>query len=256
MRFYYFIIIFSLTTAFTSAQVKIGANPDVINSSSILELESTDKALVITRLTTLQMNALTPLQGALIFNTDASCFFYFDGSSWLNLCTVALDFQELSFDPTTNILQLSNGSSVDLTTIREDILADNGLTRNSNTIELGGNLNKPTTITTSNTNTLAIDGLQDSTTNTDEIITVNPSNGVLKKRTISSIIQQEQQVIVTAANGQSQFNTPITITDASKIDVYRNGVRIDFTVVNTTTLEIEPEAICFEGDEIRIVQLN
>lgn len=47
------------------AQVKIGDNPSAIHPNSILELESTDKALVISRMSTAQMNAITPLHGAL-----------------------------------------------------------------------------------------------------------------------------------------------------------------------------------------------
>ena len=69
-----------------NAQVKIGENPETIDASSILELESTDKALIISRLSNTQMNTLVPLRGALIFNTDEQCVFYFDGNQWNNLC--------------------------------------------------------------------------------------------------------------------------------------------------------------------------
>ena len=42
------------------AQVKIGNNPQTINPSSLLELESIDKAFVVSRVTNAQMNAITP----------------------------------------------------------------------------------------------------------------------------------------------------------------------------------------------------
>ncbi|MDR0681797.1 MAG: hypothetical protein LBG15_08130 [Dysgonamonadaceae bacterium] len=55
----------------TFAQVKIGNNADNIKSSSLLELESPDKGLLITRLTTEQINAIqNPATGLLIYNTD------------------------------------------------------------------------------------------------------------------------------------------------------------------------------------------
>ncbi len=68
------------------AQVKIGENPQNLHNNSVLELESTTKALVITRVTTTQMNDMTPLNGALVYNTDTSCVYYYDGTVWVNLC--------------------------------------------------------------------------------------------------------------------------------------------------------------------------
>ena len=65
-----------------------------------------------------------------------------------------------------------------------------------------------------------------------------------------------EQVVVTAVDGQLLFTTPLPITDIQKIDVYRNGARISFTRINGTTIQIDKEAICYLGDEIRIVQLK
>lgn len=73
-------------TSFLQAQVKIGNQPQNINISSILELESTTKAFIITRVNTVQMNAITPLEGAMVYNTDAQCLHYFDGAAWINIC--------------------------------------------------------------------------------------------------------------------------------------------------------------------------
>ncbi len=69
-----------------SAQVKIGDNPGIIDPTSILELESSSKALVITRVTDIEMQAMNPLEGALIYNEDEACIFYFNGINWINLC--------------------------------------------------------------------------------------------------------------------------------------------------------------------------
>lgn len=57
-----------------------------------------------------------------------------------------------------------------------------------------------------------------------------------------------------AFNGQDLFNTPVNITDLSLIRVYRNGVRIDFNIIDINTIQIEAEAICFQDDLIRIEQ--
>ena len=65
-----------------------------------------------------------------------------------------------------------------------------------------------------------------------------------------------EQFVITAVDGQLLFTTPLPITDIRKIDVYRNGARISFTQINATTIQIEKEATCYLGDEIRIVQLK
>lgn len=65
-----------------------------------------------------------------------------------------------------------------------------------------------------------------------------------------------EQDVITAIDGQLLFTTPLPITDIRKIDVYRNGARISFTRINGTTIQIDKEATCYLGDEIRIVQLE
>ena len=68
------------------AQVKIGNNPQTLSPSSLLELESTDRVLVLTRVTQAQMDAISPLMGALVYNTDAGCIYQHNGTLWVNLC--------------------------------------------------------------------------------------------------------------------------------------------------------------------------
>jgi len=81
-------LVLCLSTSFSSlhAQVKIGNNPQTINAASLLELESSDKAFVIPRMNTVQMNSIVPLEGAIIYNTEAQCLHYFDGLVWINIC--------------------------------------------------------------------------------------------------------------------------------------------------------------------------
>ena len=73
------------------AQVKIGDNPTVVSPGSILELESTSKALVLPRMTTLQMQAIpSPLSGMIIFNIDSNCLYlYKTNNIWASLTTAS-----------------------------------------------------------------------------------------------------------------------------------------------------------------------
>lgn len=291
------------------AQVKIGDNSSLIDSNSILELESNNKVLVITRLSQLEIDALNPLEGALVYNTDTECVYAFNGTLWKNLCnepniTVSNTSPTLNtigdfwFDNTNNNVNIWDGNNwlpininprrgngppnntinnpiagdiyVDQNTgdiytfngtnwvsLNQGVAANNGVSITSNTIQLGGTLITPTVITTSTLNTLAIQGLDNTVleNSNNSIVVVDNTSGVLRKVTATNLVTQEQVVII-AENGQTQFEAPLVISDINKLDVYRNGARIAFTLVNTTTIEVDPEAICFEGDEIRIVQIN
>ncbi|WP_411032233.1 hypothetical protein, partial [Spongiimicrobium sp. 3-5] len=74
------------TFSFVGAQIKIGDNPQTIDAASVLELESGNRVLVITRASTVQMNNIAPLAGGMVYNTDTQCIHYYDGAQWLNLC--------------------------------------------------------------------------------------------------------------------------------------------------------------------------
>ena len=59
-----------------SAQVKIGANPTVVNPNSILELESTNKGLLMSRVALMSTTNFSPLaahiQGMMVYNTAST----------------------------------------------------------------------------------------------------------------------------------------------------------------------------------------
>lgn len=65
--------------------------------------------------------------------------------------------------------------------------ANNGLTKNGQTLELGGTLNRVTTIETSASNFLQITGLQSGSNTADSVMVINPSTGQLKFISASSL---------------------------------------------------------------------
>ncbi|MBE7686406.1 hypothetical protein F7647_10140 [Tenacibaculum piscium] len=118
MRFKISLIFVLLTNITLFAQVKIGENPSTINSNSVLELESPDKVLVITKMDTAQMNAIQPLQGALVYNTTENCVFSYNGTTWRSLCDSA-NFTTDSVQPINNNIgdfwnDSSNGNTVNI----------------------------------------------------------------------------------------------------------------------------------------------
>src|SRR5688572_10551283 len=66
-------------------QVGIGTmNPD---SSSILDLTSNSKGLLMPRMTTTQRNAIDdPAAGLMILNLDDHCIDVYDGANWIKNC--------------------------------------------------------------------------------------------------------------------------------------------------------------------------
>lgn len=159
------------------------------------------------------------------------------------------------WNQTCGCIQVFDGTNWISTNNTSNLNVSNGITKTGDNIKLGGTLTEPTTIIADPTNTIAIKGLEESSSSSDKIVVADPTTGVLKTKSLSSSVKQ-QQVILTATNGQLQFTTPLPISNIDKIDVYRNGARINFVMVNATTIELEPEAICYDGDKVRIVQLN
>ena len=69
------------------SQIKVGDSPQQLNATSLLELESSTKTFVLTRVTTVEMNLIEPLNGGLVYNIDEQCVFYYNGVQWNNLCS-------------------------------------------------------------------------------------------------------------------------------------------------------------------------
>ncbi len=71
-----FTLFITVISAFsTHSQVKIGDNPASIDASAILEMESTNKGLLLPRLTTAQRTAITsPALGLMVFDIDLDRF--------------------------------------------------------------------------------------------------------------------------------------------------------------------------------------
>jgi hypothetical protein len=65
-----------------------------------------------------------------------------------------------------------------------------------------------------------------------------------------------KELIYTANEGQAVFVSPANLTNAASLNVFRNGARVGFTILGTTSIQLEAEAVCYANDEIRIVQYS
>lgn len=76
--------LFASSNNTTFAQMGIGTTtPD---ASSMLDISSTEKGMLTPRMTSAQRTAISsPAEGLLVFDTDASLFYFYNGSIWLAL---------------------------------------------------------------------------------------------------------------------------------------------------------------------------
>jgi len=81
--------LFLLVKVGAVAQVGIGTtNPE---SSSILDISSSTKGLLMPRMTTAERGAITtPVNGLIVYDTDQSSFYYYDSSAWVNTSNASI----------------------------------------------------------------------------------------------------------------------------------------------------------------------
>lgn len=138
----------------------------------------------------------------------------------------------------------------------------NGLTKNGQTVELGGALNRSTTIVTSAENFLQITGLQRGSNTSDSLMVVDPSTGQLKFISASTLFNA-----LTFGNGLTKTDNLVelggTLSKATtivtdevnvlKISGLQSGnLATDSLVVSTsdgTLKRVKAESLLQSGDE-------
>ncbi len=85
---YTWAVLFLLAASQLPAQIEFNPAGTSTNASAIFELTSTDKGMLVPRMTSAQRTAIaSPATGLLVFDTDTGSFFFFNGAAWVNLST-------------------------------------------------------------------------------------------------------------------------------------------------------------------------
>ncbi len=122
------LIVFLLTSLSVTAQVGIGTNTPAAGSA--LQIDSTTGALVPPRVTNAQMLAISPLDGAIVYNTEADALFIYSSGSWNNIKTVEplpsiIISKEWGAGNNNNLVSTSNDTYYKFPIGSSDVLSNN-----------------------------------------------------------------------------------------------------------------------------------
>ncbi|WCM41297.1 hypothetical protein MG290_10045 [Flavobacterium sp. CBA20B-1] len=218
-----------LFSALASAQVKIGGTDGIPNPNAMLEVEATNKGILLPRVelssTTLPAPLTGHVQGMTVYNTVTTGDvvpgqYYNDGTKWNRIA-----------------------NSTDISAV---ITANNGLTKTGNNIALGGSLTAPTTITTTPANTLNITGLPATTTAqlaTDKII-VQDATGALKTANASDFAKSVNNTVYSASKdgAWSLLNLNIAGQNWQKISLTGTDTKVGNNALFTNGVYTAPSA--------------
>lgn len=211
--------LFILTASIAKAQVGFGTpTPDL---SAEVEIQATDKGVLIPRIA---LTSATQQLQTTVAN-EASLLIY-------NTATVALE----GLTPGYYYWDAAKWNRI----VKDDeipapvnITANNGLTKEANNIALGGALTGATTVTTTAANTLAVAGLEQTSTIATDKVVVMDANGVLKIADASDFAKTKNTTVFkTKVTSSSGLLTLGLITDWQPLNFNVTGAD---TFYNGTT---------------------
>ncbi|SIR02679.1 hypothetical protein SAMN05880574_1571, partial [Chryseobacterium sp. RU37D] len=146
-----------------NTQGNVGINTPAPNPSALLELTSTTKGFLTTRMTTAQRDAINPKpEGLLIYNLDIHCMQYWNATKWVGDCNGST--------PTNNTI-------TDCTNAGYSGTYQQGVAMNNSTINIKVNVTQvgPWSITSNTVNGVTFSGSGNFTTTGVQTVTVTGS---------------------------------------------------------------------------------
>mgnify|MGYP000936340630 CR=1 FL=1 len=106
------LVVVSFTMPMVKAQVGVGTTTP--HASAQLEVQATDKGMLVPRMTTSQRNAISsPATGLLVYDNTVDSFFYYNGTAWIGMATngTSSEFQRFG-NVVSNTTDLANDNFV------------------------------------------------------------------------------------------------------------------------------------------------
>ena len=176
--------------------------------------------------------------------------FNFENLDYISLRIIPYTKDDQQLSLLDSVLLLENGSSVDL----RPLLQYEGDGQGTDDQNLESAILSGTNLQISIEDGASTNVNLISLANDSVFVTTIANDTIFLNQIVENLGLNRVEEVSVAFNGQDLFNTPENITDLSLIRVYRNGVRIDFNIIDINTIQLEAEAICFQDDLIRIEQ--
>ncbi len=168
------LIIFTSSAVFGQG---VGINNPTPNASSILDITSTNKGLLVPRMTTAQRVAIsTPATGLLVYDTSLNLFYYFDGTAWRPFMIGNLDWLlagNAGTSPATNFVGTTDAQPLVFRTNNVELMR---LTATGN-VGIGTTAPNSTALLELNSNSKGI--LIPRMTSVERVAIVTPATGLL-----------------------------------------------------------------------------
>lgn len=221
------------------AQIKVGNNPTSINTNSVLEMESTNKGMLLPRLALTNTTAASPLiahvAGMTVYNTATAGdvtpgFYYNNGTVWVRVGSATASNNTTS----GQLITITNGAGATFTAMTVAVDTTALKTFISNAVQTGS-------ITGKNTTAGSLVTVTNGTGATFTAMTVGVDTTALKTFLNGKI----QSSVSAPLSGDGTAANPLTITRATAtngvLTTVTNGTNSTFTAlkydVDTTALK-------------------
>lgn len=98
------------------------ANFSEPDQTSVLHVASTTKGMLIPRLSTAQRSLIAqPALGLIVFDTDSSSFWFYNGIQWTQLVSETTDSDDQGLQFSGSTLSIEDGNSVDLSALQDGV---------------------------------------------------------------------------------------------------------------------------------------
>ena len=117
MKKFFLILLCSFCVAMATNAQSVSVNTDgsTADASSILDVKSTTKGMLVPRMTTVQRTGIvSPANGLLVYDTNVKSFWYYNGTVWTNLegsSGITFPYSKIGVVPNLPLLELTNTGS-------------------------------------------------------------------------------------------------------------------------------------------------